>query len=343
MTIEGGLTADYVRGTWDPAELPGIYQELGCAADNCTSHFQEFTQHATWFCNGSANVFEGGNWIGHVFPGTLFIIWSAHWLLSFVRQYYEQLLNSEPYTSRTCFRVLWFPKHWPLESAIKVSLPPLCMLLELWLAHKGGYRRLICGGEARAGHMIGNHINNWQHAAMYPGFIISGMVELLSLKVALPQGLSQAVLAVGFVCEALLMGLHKKHAPRDVMVHALLFYGMMSSAIFSGLEAGWPHNPLLTAGRIAGTALQGAWFIATARILYEGKDAWDVTGGDMAPVMYMPILFLILALVMIVVITLAFLVGFFIYRPPRPPVTSTTLARREGAMGLPDRPQPEFQ
>ena len=32
---------------------------------------------------------------------------------------------------------------------------------------------------------------------------------------------------MAYLCEALLMGLHKKHTPFDVMVHAYLFYPMV--------------------------------------------------------------------------------------------------------------------
>ena len=46
---------------------------------------------------------------------------------------------------------------------MKLGLPALSMVLELWLAHPGGYRRLVCpGDEPRAGHFISNHVNNWQ-------------------------------------------------------------------------------------------------------------------------------------------------------------------------------------
>ena len=51
----------------------------------------------------------------------------------------------------------------PLEAGVKLGLPALSMVLELWLAHPGGYRRLVCpGDEPRAGHFISNHVNNWQ-------------------------------------------------------------------------------------------------------------------------------------------------------------------------------------
>jgi hypothetical protein len=67
------------------------------------------------------------------------------------------------------------------------------------------------------------------------------------------------------------MMLHKKHSPMEIFVHATLFYSMMSTAVCTALEAAWRENPLLTAGRTTGMFLQGAWFIAAARMLYGGK------------------------------------------------------------------------
>ncbi len=50
------------------------------------------------------NLFPGGNWIGHVFPGTLFIVWASHWLLGFVRHYFECIRHRIPYRSKACYR-----------------------------------------------------------------------------------------------------------------------------------------------------------------------------------------------------------------------------------------------
>ncbi len=78
-------------------------------------------------------------------------------------------------------------------------------------------------------------------------------------------------MSMAFLYEALLMGLHKKHAPMDVLVHTLLTCSMLACAAFSAAEAAWRDVPLLTAGRIAGMYLQGAWFLAAARVMYEGR------------------------------------------------------------------------
>ena len=68
---------------------------------------------------------------GHVFPGTIFLFWGCHWLLGFVRHYFECIQHARPYRSKTTFRFLWLPERWPLESCVKLLLPGMNMLLEV--------------------------------------------------------------------------------------------------------------------------------------------------------------------------------------------------------------------
>ncbi len=69
--------------------------------------------------------------------GTIFIFWGTHWLLGFVRHYFECLRDQQPYVSKTCYRFLWCPERWPMEACVKFLLPIINILLEVWLAHIG--------------------------------------------------------------------------------------------------------------------------------------------------------------------------------------------------------------
>jgi hypothetical protein len=295
--------------------LSNVESEYRCT-EGCSYLLEQFIDHPNWYCDGTPNLFPGGNWLGHVFPGTLFILWASHWLLGFVRHYHEGLQGGLPFVSKSCHRVLWFPERWPIEPTVKAALPALNIVLELWLAHPGGYRELSCpAGTPRAGHFIGNHLNNWQHAYMYPGFIISGVVDLVHSRFELPQGVPQAFLSLAFLYEALLMGLHKKHNPMDIMLHELLTASMMLCAVCTAAEAAWRENPLLAAGRIAGMYMQGAWFIVAARILYEDHPAWQTDqDSDSAPVASVPTLYLLLLVSIMLGILTALGLGAILYK-----------------------------
>lgn len=56
-------------------------------------------------------------------------------------------------------------------------------------------------------------VNNTQHATMYSCFVMSGVVSILAYHLRLPAGVDKAYLALAFLGEALLMGLHEKHDP----------------------------------------------------------------------------------------------------------------------------------
>jgi len=87
-------------------------------------------------------------------------------------------------------------------------------------------------------------MNNWQHAAIYPGFVLSGLVDLVSTKMTFPTGTSHAFLVLAISVEAFLMGTHEKHEPLDKMVHWLLFVAMLLCLVFLLLELHAPYNPL---------------------------------------------------------------------------------------------------
>ncbi|GFR50928.1 hypothetical protein Agub_g13247, partial [Astrephomene gubernaculifera] len=148
-------------------------------------------EHGMWYCNGEPLMSDGGSWIGHFLPGVAFLIWGLHWLQGTYRNYFtSRRSKSQEYRSQTTYSLWRFPPY--AESICKVALPLIAMSLELFFAHAGGWRTMICPpGTARAGHFYGPHIGNWQHAAMYPPFILSGIVDLVGYEVELPEGVQQ--------------------------------------------------------------------------------------------------------------------------------------------------------
>ena len=69
IPLVGPLTVGYLQNLSAPW-MTNIEKELECDKAGCPDVFESFLEHPTWFCNGTANIFEGGNWLGHVFPGT---------------------------------------------------------------------------------------------------------------------------------------------------------------------------------------------------------------------------------------------------------------------------------
>lgn len=313
------LSVDALRGRVD---IRDIQYDFNCRGD-CTWVFLDFIRSPNWSCDGGPNISRQGNWKGHVFPGIIFLFWSTHWLMAWVRKAHEcRIRNGVVYQATATLRPFGLlPERWRLEAFIKTFFPPFYILLELWLAHEGGYRRLVCQeGTVREGHFIGNHVNNWMHAGMMVGFIISGIVDLVSHfdpagnLSNTPPGLPLAILSLAYLCEAILMGMHKKHSPLDISLHSLLTLTMVLSSLACLLEAAFQKGyVMLTGFRIWAVALQGSWFIAVARILYEDRPAWDTDEMfDLSPVLYSGVLFATLSLGILGIVFTAFACGYLV-------------------------------
>ncbi|KAG1656726.1 hypothetical protein FOA52_011602 [Chlamydomonas sp. UWO 241] len=166
-------------------------REYKKCSGGCEEVFAEFMEHPRWSCEGSPEIFDGGSWIGHVWPATIFLIWGLHWLQGLVVQYYRGAQGGEPYVARSYYQLWVIPEM--VESWFKFVLPWFCILLELYLGYSPPtLKTMTCpSGTLLAGHLLGSHMGNWQHAFMYPGFIASGFADLFSHRVtAVPKGVT---------------------------------------------------------------------------------------------------------------------------------------------------------
>ncbi|KAG2447808.1 hypothetical protein HYH02_007265 [Chlamydomonas schloesseri] len=269
--------------------------------------------HGMFFCDGEPVMTEGGSWIGHFMPGVVFLLWGAHWMQGIYRKYFDSRRPKGPeYRAQTVHGLGRVPAY--VESWCKAFLPMIAISLELYFAHKGGWRTMVCpAGTPRAGHFYGPHMGNWQHASMYPPFILAGLVDLVGYEVELPVGTQQVFLFMAFVCETLLMALHKKHTPLDTAVHSVLMYTMAVTALFVLLELVQPRNFLISCGRVFGMLLQSAWFFAATHIMFDNAPFWDeAEGADMGPAMFVPVVFVALIVAVLAAMMLVFL-GFNTY------------------------------
>ncbi|GIL88175.1 hypothetical protein Vretimale_14091 [Volvox reticuliferus] len=271
--------------------------------------------HGIWQCDGEPFMHEGGSWFGHLGPGIVMFIWGLHWSQGAFRNYFiSRRSKGQEYRAQTTYTLWRFPA--VSESVCKTFLPMIVMSVELYFAHRGGWRTLICpAGTKREGHFYGPHMGNWQHAAMYPPFILSGFVDLMGEEIELPPGTQQIFLFLAFFCESLLMGLHKKHTPLDIAVHSVLFYTMMATAVLILLEAMHPRNFLLSCGRITAMFVQGGWFVVAAHILFGHVPAWDEDGGqDMAPAMMVSVYFVAVIVAALMFMCAMYLVFYVCYK-----------------------------
>jgi hypothetical protein len=185
------------------------------------------------------------------------------------------------------------PRSWPLEGALKLAGGLLHALGELWFGHGllSPWRPLHCeGGTAQAGHLRISYLNDYLHASLSSAIAFSGAVDLAAPALGLPPGSQHAALAMALGLDGLLFGLHGQHSPLHGLLHRLIAGGFAAAAVLAAAEAARPASVVLAFGRGFALQVTGAWFIVVGGAMFGGDPAWD-DAGDMAPVMFAPILF----------------------------------------------------
>ncbi|PRW44434.1 Transmembrane 45B [Chlorella sorokiniana] len=231
-----------------------------------------------------------GAWLGHMVPGAFFLAWGAWWALMLYARYVRCLAAKRPFRTQAWSRLPVGPPRLraaPLEPLVKVVLPLLGVLGELWLGHES-YRTLYQPN----GQFVTDNLNDWQHSAMYTCFIASGVVDLLAHFCGAPAGTELGFLSLAFLGEGLLLVFHLKGPPVEILVHLILGLQVFATVLAILAELARPTSILAASLRPWLTMLQGAWWMQTAYIMYTGAPQWDP--DLMASSMFVPVPFVLL-------------------------------------------------
>ena len=173
----------------------------------------------------------------------------------------------------------WIPQPFlkaiPMEPIAKVVLPGLGVFVELTLNVKFDehgkshlipwhYRITFSDGQFV-------HLNRLYHICLYSTFVLSGVVDLVSLCIKLPRVTSQLFLCFALYSESLLFSFHV-HG-RNLFnsgVHQLLLIFVMATALFSTLRMLTPRNLFINACFAGSMTLQGTHLIQAGWVMYGG-------------------------------------------------------------------------
>ena len=243
---------------------------------------------------------EMGSFIGHVVPGTFFIMFGVWWTLRVWELFLRSLSGGRRWgqrgedsesgggtprhgfscratypPTRVCARCccgLRGRRPVDCEAVLAVAASVVGMLIEL-----------LPGGAHIGGRHMG--VNNMQHATMYFFFGLVGLIGLLtpSLRRLFPnmEDIRFISLAIAFAAEAILFKFHLMgRDAMDITLHTLLVYAIYGCVIMTLLEFKYRNQPLASLGRAFFTILQGTWFWQVGFILYNpfatpGNDGWD--------------------------------------------------------------------
>jgi hypothetical protein len=224
-----------------------------------------------------------GAFLGHIVPGAFFILWGVWWLVALFDTFLTTMAFKHKFSSKAWYHAFFGPvwlRRIPLEPLIKIFLPFMGILGELWLGHPS-WRTLV----APDGKFVVDNINDWQHSAMYLAFCLSGLVDLIGYysQHSVPRGASHAFVSLAFLVQGVLLVFHLKGPAIEIMVHLILVLVIFATFIACIFEGFNKDSILASSLRPLLTLLQGVWWVQTAFIMFVSDPAYDpdYMGGTM--------------------------------------------------------------
>jgi hypothetical protein len=200
-----------------------------------------------------------GTLLGHVVPGTFFIVFSVWWGFYIAIKHYriKKSRKLNIYYSTTTFPCLCFisSEKIPIESYLKI----ICAIIGMLGEFLTGFTHLYNETLKRKTWSFGE--NNAQHITMFFGFALASLFEVLvHFKYSLPDGIEFLANILAYAVEGFLFHFHLHGRNEiDVHVHRLLVYAIIFCIIATIWEYNRPNQILATYARTAGTLLQGVW------------------------------------------------------------------------------------
>lgn len=237
-----------------------------------------------------------GSFAGHAIPGAFFIVYGSLWCLNFLWYHLktksalkasgEGRRKREKASSSSFFefkrdhdlsKKSWIPLVFtriPVEPLIKIIAPMLGVIVEAFFDYrtKNGRKHLVMTVYSVRDSDGGlNDIGKLHHLTMYSSFMLSGIMDLLTLCIRLPRQTSMLFLALSFLVECALFYLHtSSHNELSVEIHTLLTCSIFACVIFSLLRIFNASNVVINLGLGSSILLQGTWFVQAGYFLYGG-------------------------------------------------------------------------
>lgn len=238
-----------------------------------------------------------GSFVGHAIPGALFFFYGLLWSLNCIWYYHRtkstQKASGDARTKREKFpstsffefkrdndlsKKGWIPHTFtrvPIEPLSKIIFPLLGVIVEAFFDFKteeNGRKHLVMTVYSpwdSKGEL--NNIGKLHHITMYGSFVLSGVVDLLTLFVRLPRQTSMLFLSFAFTVEGLLFVLHTGGRDElDVVIHTFLTYSIVSCVVFTLLRIINANNVVINICVGSSILLQGTWFVQAGYFLFGG-------------------------------------------------------------------------
>ena len=238
-----------------------------------------------------------GSLAGHVLPGCFFLIYGIIWaILSMWMQLKSRVTSpskkSKRESSTTPTTVSFFEykrdhglgrKSWipfpccsqvPIEPILKIILALVGIIVEAFFdfvkTNVQGDQRLVA--IVYQVYRIDGTLNDLaklHHITMYGGFLLSGIIDIVTIFIKLPRQTSTIAFSVAFWVEWMLFYSHSdSNDALNKSMHFLLTLVIFSCVIFAALRLLHASHLLINLGLAFSIFLQGTWFVQVGATLY---------------------------------------------------------------------------
>ncbi|XP_043240847.1 transmembrane protein 45A-like [Amphibalanus amphitrite] len=195
-----------------------------------------------------------GTLMGHVVPGSIFLIGGLWWTFNIWSRYFAALKSRGRFRSTMSF---------PLRRGSRVPWESIVVIMCAIAAIAG---EIVTGW--RGDRLV--EMGNGQHAVMYFMFAISSAAEAARVTgYELLPGLEYVLAVMALAAEALLFAFHGHGSSElEMLVHHLMLYVVLATGAAAAAEGIWRHRVLPALGRCFFFLLQGTWFLQVGVMLY---------------------------------------------------------------------------
>lgn len=240
-------------------------------------------------------TFRMGSYYGHVVPGLIIAFWGVAWLiLTIVAHLKTEQRRKGSGARRNDLRALrwedgykhksWLPfpcaPRLPIEPILKVFLAVLGMFVELFVDmanHDTTFYWYVTNVFAQP-----NDVDKAQHATMYSFFLLSGIIDLVTMGACcrFPKKTGQLVFALALWMEGSLFLFHTGgKGMLEARIHFILSLSVCGIALAATARVFFGTKVFVNLVLSVCLLFQGTWLVAIGFILFGRNKLWWRTGS----------------------------------------------------------------
>ena len=235
---------------------------------------------------------------GHVIPALFFLVYGIWWIIGSLWLYLSQKFNFKIkqqgfYDVQSISKKSYIPicllPMVPIEPILKIIFPSMGITMEIFFSvgngstHNQHYHTGVWSMYQSDGSFT--TLVKLHHITMHLCFIISGIVDLLSLCIRYPKHTSKIFLTLAFFVEMFVFYYHAKgdsdRSHLEVLMHELLVLSIGVCTVFAALRMLNSSNILINGGLALGITLQGTWLIEIGAVIFGPVEWKDVHNNYM--------------------------------------------------------------